>query len=779
MVRGPKPVRSNITRRGEQRWSMSRWLGRRERRAEESASRACHVDTDCGADAICDAGRCVPRKRSEGSRATTTDPPPTESPPTRRRPTDDNAPAAVAHYPRQWERSPGDEGFNDYVDGLLRRAGLDPAMRCGRGKEDRLYQRVLAWLVHPQTPIRRLLVAWQLGMGKTIGMLRVLDNFFDEEWPKILLFPNAELVDNFYQEFASTPNRYMRHFQSLFPRERWPEKDAEEDDDASSASSSSADAGKGGLAARRAAFVVRVRRFMEAWPKNTGTATGSGLAAPLRAFTFDEAAGTAFLDNPTLRWPMKGDPGYVLRKGDACFRRTVLLIDEAHNLLHPPATAAAGSAERMAVLRRRVEGARRSVVVLFTATPVLRADAERPLADVRRMMKLVKGVDYAGRGDEGFVSWLMERPPEMFARVFHLRPDGLPIANDVFLEGSALWHEYTHRRFRVPLPTFYRIRRYHPPPPKRKRAVDAEQPPPRDRVVEGPEPCVGRTTAACRPFLANLETTLYADRAEEMAAIKAIPLTRRDAFEIAPKLAAIALSVTTVKLKTLILIHRENGFHTLVHLLRLHGIAPYVVGAEPLPSGKDAAATVRRGNNEAIGSFNAAAGNTRPRDDDEEEEEEGGERGGNTLTLVAAAEDFSEGVSFHGVRRIVLADLSPGVQPPSAALVLQRIGRALRACSHQSLPAHMRTLAVDLFVARHRDSHLPPTIDAEKYDFLAGEAARLKGAMEDLRAKALDGKFFAAALRGESLSGPPPPTPESKKKPKPRSGGFRGFFSAA
>ena len=37
--------------------------------------------------------------------------------------------------------------------------------------------RTVAWLVHPASPITRLLVVWQMGTGKTLGMIRVLDNF--------------------------------------------------------------------------------------------------------------------------------------------------------------------------------------------------------------------------------------------------------------------------------------------------------------------------------------------------------------------------------------------------------------------------------------------------------------------------------------------------------------------------------------------------------------------------------------------------------------------------
>jgi hypothetical protein len=38
------------------------------------------------------------------------------------------------------------------------------------------------------------------GSGKTETMIRVLDNFFDDPRPKVAIFPNPSIANNFYEE---------------------------------------------------------------------------------------------------------------------------------------------------------------------------------------------------------------------------------------------------------------------------------------------------------------------------------------------------------------------------------------------------------------------------------------------------------------------------------------------------------------------------------------------------------------------------------------------------
>ena len=91
------------------------------------------------------------------------------------------------------------------------------------------------------------------------------------------------------------------------------------------------------------------------------------------------------------------------------------------------------------------------------------------------------------------------------------------------------------------------------------------------------------------------------------------------------------------------------------------------------------------------------------------------------------------------VRRIII-DQGYGFDS-SWSLLQQRIGRALRSCSHYALPTHLRNVQaglsqnprgtarglVDLFVAVHGQTQkYPMTIDLEKYMFIEQEIPQIQ-----------------------------------------------------
>lgn len=66
---------------------------------------------------------------------------------------------------------------------LVRESNIPANLECGASGAEAVqwyHQAVLQYLVHPRTPIHRLLVVWQLGAGKTLGMIRVLENFLED-----------------------------------------------------------------------------------------------------------------------------------------------------------------------------------------------------------------------------------------------------------------------------------------------------------------------------------------------------------------------------------------------------------------------------------------------------------------------------------------------------------------------------------------------------------------------------------------------------------------------
>ena len=117
---------------------------------------------------------------------------------------------------------------------------------------------------------------------------------------------------------------------------------------------------------------------------------------------------------------------------------------------------------------------------------------------------------------------------------------------------------------------------------------------------------------------------------------------------------------------------------------------------------------------------------------------------------IAEAEEYSEGVSFMHIRRIII-DQAYGLKASWASME-QKIGRALRSCSHQDLPRNLRTLQVDLFVVVHSQfDRYPPTIDLEKYLYIENEISLIQNGMDYLQERSIDAAYYAstAAPDGE------------------------------
>ena len=212
-------------------------------------------------------------------------------------------PAAAAP---EWLRlgRPGEPDFNRDARELLRAAKLPRLLTCAAG--DRWYQHTLKFLTDAESPIKRLLVVWQLGAGKTIGMLRVLDNYFDDQRPKLLLFPTSAVADNFYLELGRRPNRYRTHLEDRGIVLNEGDEDG---------------------------YVTAARKFLHRWPIQLNFKNEfSELEGPLRAFTYAEAATDKFIEDTLVNWP----PDFKARRrsapnGRLCLSDMIVVCDEAHN----------------------------------------------------------------------------------------------------------------------------------------------------------------------------------------------------------------------------------------------------------------------------------------------------------------------------------------------------------------------------------------------------------------------------------------------------------------
>lgn len=306
----------------------------------------------------------------------------------------------------------------------------------------------------------------------------------------------------------------------------------------------------------------------------------------------------------------------------------------------------------------------------------------------------------------------MDRPAALYARAVP-GAEALPRVHDVWLEGEIL-HHYVRQRFGVSLATGSVAQKTT----KRQKTTQKKQ---RQPAAVRLEPCV-RPNTRCKSTVASYEHLAYYWRRPGDLA----PTSDAEAVARAPKLHAIARSIADdpQARKTCVILHRESGYDVLAECLTRLGV-PHVV-LRPVTGTK----TTTSGDNLAkLKRFN------QPSNDD----------GRELRAILLTAEQHSEGVSLQHVRRIVLGDLSPGNERPRWALLQQRMGRALRMCSHARLadPAQ-RQLDVELYVVRHRlPAPFPPTLDEEKLALVEGERRVVQGAMDSLRAVSLDATYYA------------------------------------
>jgi hypothetical protein len=107
----------------------------------------------------------------------------------------------------------GDVGFNTYAE-----KGLGDVMRfwetnnCRQNADLEEYQQAAAAACHPSSPIRRLLVDYRMGAGKTKIILQILDFHFEDERKKVPAFPMQPAIDNMFDEMLKWPGKYRSDF---------------------------------------------------------------------------------------------------------------------------------------------------------------------------------------------------------------------------------------------------------------------------------------------------------------------------------------------------------------------------------------------------------------------------------------------------------------------------------------------------------------------------------------------------------------------------------------
>ena len=584
-----------------------------------------------------------------------------------------------------WKLRQGEKGFNSYARTMIKASGwrLDPP-KCGGKKGLKQQQRLVQFLMHPDTTVNRLLLAHQLGTGKTIAMIAMLENFYDDPRPMVVLVPKVDLVAEFYDDLLRVPNRFKDYLESRLG----PVPQGEEQLNSYTAKCKDILEKKGQI------------RNGEVFPDKTKTSVIAP-SSPLRCFTFTNAGGTTFSNQPLLKvaHAVGKNPTGLPRKINM-FDNCIIMVDEAHILARPDLES---SFEPDQV--KRVKGLAENLylagvgtrLAMLTATPIVDS-AE----DGEKLMRIVYGTQRdANWTSEGYISWFMNRLPGVFATT-------TPAANVL------------PTIVRVPL-TGQNLEIY-------KKAAMANGGKPTDKLQKLENSVSG--------------TVNYKN---QLSKFKLLLGRGQEASLVSSKLARIVEDVKLSKLKTAILMDRTNGLQLLDMMFAAEGVTSQVM----LGAASGAEGFKLRTHNDMLkGKFNHPSNI----------------RGEKIQVLILDTKTYSEGINLMNVRHIILADFGPklptGRNRPTWGKLKQRMGRALRFCSHADLPAKEQTLQLSMYVtvvdevARSSIGSGFMTIEEQKLAMIVKQLPLVEDAMCALEKISIDAKLYGSSMCVQGCSNP-------------------------
>mmetsp|Transcript_43377 Transcript_43377/g.114246 ORF Transcript_43377/g.114246 Transcript_43377/m.114246 type:complete len:929 (+) Transcript_43377:3-2789(+) len=287
------------------------------------------------------------------------------------------------------------------------------------------HQETAIFMLHPKSPVSRMLVDHPTGSGKTREMIQVLDNFFYDRRPKVPVFPKEPVCRNFYGELLRWPSKYRDYFCCLRPHSAaraagmldWRARRCQLWDISSLGDKELRAICKEMrevLEMKGCFYMGCMRRswmedFKERFPDEPLP------AAPLRALRYTSAGGRhTMIREDGL--PVSALFKIGFSKEDAnVYSNKIVLMDEVHNLVRSQTQFG----EQLKHLRSLLFGARGAVLAGFTGTPILSEPQEG-----RQLLDIIKGVD-APLGDSGFISSFPMRPRSLFPQSL---PRGIPDA---------------------------------------------------------------------------------------------------------------------------------------------------------------------------------------------------------------------------------------------------------------------------------------------------------------------------------------------------------------
>jgi len=281
-------------------------------------------------------------------------------------------------------------------------------------------------LLHPLSPLSRLLVVHATGSGKTRTVLSVADSFYRSGKATCLFFPETAVKDNFYQELLKFPGAWRDFFCASEDVQGWRERRHRcwTPDEVAEFSPAQVEACLG--LERKVRLGEISQSFLEEWSHAHPDVPPP--LAPLRAFKYTAAGGS--------RGGWRRSGAFDATRMDTVFRfgfdgknpmsNKNLVFDEVHNLLALPRWRGNYWKEPLRRLRKAVRDCRGSSLVFLTGSPV-QTDVE----DGHRLLRVLKGSEHTDAGNEGWLDIHLERSEEHFPKVFPVGVPDKPLSDQI------------------------------------------------------------------------------------------------------------------------------------------------------------------------------------------------------------------------------------------------------------------------------------------------------------------------------------------------------------
>ena len=507
---------------------------------------------------------------------------------------------------------------------------------------DRPWQTILAFICRPESVIDRLLVHWQLGSGKTIGMIRVLENFWNDIRPKMILFPTTKTKDNFLLELVEKPNQYLTAFKNDYP-----ELDKQP-------------------------LEIKAKKF-EDWLQKTdkrGTKMKGPFASPVTLVSYNDAGKASGLSRGKGKNFTVTLPALIWNQNRKCTNvksldNAIIIADEAHYISDP--SQAPDHHVKTATKRFKdekwIQDAKNSVVVLLTATPL--SGGLQNYMDIMTMLTkekvtregMEKGVT------EGFALHMMSRDPNLFVKTSlddpKLDSHGLPTVVSCPITGDAL-RSYVQTRF-------YNGHQVVGAPQDVGDRYTIKSPGQAAYVENVP------LTVNKNPQKKFLEGYRHSDswHDRKMTKVPTCNDPTKPQLEFiskyATKLDAVAKHISETNRKMLVFMQKSSGMRALRALVHKKYNVPDDRVYFIIPKNNDNQNDKRDNKiKRIIGEFN------KQRDGEKD-----------YRVLVLPAPEYQVSISFFGVREVDFVSLSNESKDKSSWDALnQQLGRAIRSCSH-------------------------------------------------------------------------------------------------